>query len=190
MAIKTFTTGEVLTASDTNTYLANSGLVYVAGGALSSTAVNFAGCFTSEYRDYRIVVDSVAFNAAGDMYYQLLTGTTPETGANYFWALNGYKSTGVANNSGAGTQTLGYLGVSNIGANNLIVGAATWDIYGPQLAQRTILTGHGAGVSTDYVGLSGMNAHNLTTGYTGIRFLTSAATTFTGNVTIYGYRKA
>jgi hypothetical protein len=29
MAIKTFTTGEVLTAADTNTYLANSGLVYV-----------------------------------------------------------------------------------------------------------------------------------------------------------------
>jgi hypothetical protein len=28
MAIKTFTTGEVLTASDTNTYLANSGLVF------------------------------------------------------------------------------------------------------------------------------------------------------------------
>jgi hypothetical protein len=29
MAIKTFTTGEVLTASDTNTYLANAGLVFV-----------------------------------------------------------------------------------------------------------------------------------------------------------------
>jgi hypothetical protein len=27
MAIKTFTTGEVLTAADTNTYLANSGLI-------------------------------------------------------------------------------------------------------------------------------------------------------------------
>ena len=34
MAIKTFTTGEVLTASDTNTYLANAGLVYI-----TSTAV-------------------------------------------------------------------------------------------------------------------------------------------------------
>ena len=29
MAIKTFTTGEVLTASDTNTYLNNGGLVFI-----------------------------------------------------------------------------------------------------------------------------------------------------------------
>jgi hypothetical protein len=36
MAIKTFTTGEVLTASDTNTYLANSGLVYVKSQTIGS----------------------------------------------------------------------------------------------------------------------------------------------------------
>ncbi len=29
MAVKTFTTGEVLTAADTNTYLNNGGLVYI-----------------------------------------------------------------------------------------------------------------------------------------------------------------
>ena len=29
MAVKTFSTGEVLTASDTNTYLNNGGLVYI-----------------------------------------------------------------------------------------------------------------------------------------------------------------
>ena len=83
MAIKTFTTGELLTASDTNTYLANSGLVYITGGALSSTAVNFVGCFTSTYTDYRIVVDSLAWNATGDLFYQFLTGTTPYTNADY-----------------------------------------------------------------------------------------------------------
>lgn len=190
MATKTFTTGEVLTASDTNTYLANSGVVYITSGALSLTATNFAGCFTSEYRDYRIVVDSLSWNATGFLHFQMLTGTTPETGANYYWALSGIKSSGVAYNSSNPTQTLGYFGCGNSGANNLIIGSCSWDIYGPQLAQRTLFTGQGAGVDTDYFHHSGMNAHNLTTAYTGIRFLTNSATTFAGNVTIYGYRKA
>jgi len=190
MAIKTFTTGEVLTASDTNTYLANSGLVYVTSGALSSTATNFAGCFTSTYTNYRIVIDSLAFNATGYLYFQFLTGTTPETGANYFWALPGLKATGVAYTSAQQTQTLGYFGTGNAGANNLIIGSCCYDIYGPQLAQRTLLTGQGAGVDSEYFSHVGMNSHNLATAYTGIRVLTNSATTVTGNVTIYGYRKA
>jgi hypothetical protein len=189
MAVKTFTSA-VLTAADTNTYLANSGRVYVAGGALSSTAVNFVGCFTNTYTDYRIVVDSLAWNATGDLFYQFLTGTTPYTLADYFWAMRGYKATGVAFDNGAQTQTQGFLGTGNNGANNLIVGSCSWDICGPQLAQRTLLTGQGAGVSSEYFGFNGMNAHNVVAAYTGIRFLTNSATTFTGNVNIYGYRKA
>ena len=190
MAIKTFTTGEVLTASDTNTYLANSGLVYVASGALSSTATNFAGCFTSTYTNYRVVIDSISFNATGYLYYQLLDGTTPATAGNYFWAMSGYKATAVAYNNANQSQTFGYFGTTNVGANGLVIGSCSWDICGPQLAQRTLMTGQGAGVDSEYFHLSGMNSHNLTTAYTGIRFLTNSATTFTGNVNIYGYRKA
>ena len=37
MAIKTFVTGTVLTAADTNEYLANSGLVFVKGGTIATT---------------------------------------------------------------------------------------------------------------------------------------------------------
>jgi hypothetical protein len=69
MAIKTFTTGEVLTASDTNTYLANSGLVVMGAtvtgydnggiyfgsagtgglGGLNQGAFSFAGEGTTNY---------------------------------------------------------------------------------------------------------------------------------------------
>jgi len=38
MAIKTFTTGEVLTAADTNTYLTNSGFQYVSSGSFTNAA--------------------------------------------------------------------------------------------------------------------------------------------------------
>jgi hypothetical protein len=120
----------------------------------------------------------------------MLTGTTPYTSADYYWAMRGYKATGVAFDNGAQSQTIGFLGTGNNGANNLVVGSCSWDIYGPQLAQRTLLTGQGTGVSTDYFGLSGMNSLNTVAAYTGIRLLTNSATTFTGNVSIYGYRKA
>lgn len=188
MAVKTFTSA-TLSSSDTNTYLANAGLVYVASGALSSTATNFAGCFTSTYTNYRIVIDSLTWNASGYLYYQMLSGTTAAAGADYFWGMSGYKATAVAYNNGNQSQTFGYFGATNVGANNLVVASCAWDCYGPQLAQRTLFTGQAALVDAEYAHLSGMTSHNLTTAYTGIRLLTNAATTFTGNVTIYGYRK-
>ena len=185
MTYPTFAVGEILTAADMNRV----GLWKVATGSLSGTATNFAGCFTSDFRDYRIVVDNLAWNATGFFYYQLLSGTTPATSADYFWALSGYQANGLAYNSSNQTVSVGYLGTGNNGANGLIVGSCSWDIYGPQLAQRTLLTGQGAGVDVVYGQQSGMNAHNLSNAYTGIRFLTNSATTFTGNVTIYGYNK-
>jgi hypothetical protein len=185
MPVPDFSPGEVLTAAAMDSI----GLWRVASGTLSGTATNFVDCFTSDYTNYRIVVDSLAWNATGDLYYQMLTGTTPYTSADYFWAMRGYKATGVAFDNGAQSQTIGFLGTGNNGANNLVIGSCFWDICGPQLSQRTILTGQGSGVSSEYFGFQGMNAHNVVAAYTGIRLLTNSATTFTGKVTIYGYRK-
>jgi hypothetical protein len=57
MAIKTFTTGEVLTAADTNTYLANSGLVYVASTTVGTgvSSVTVSSAFNSTYDNYKII---------------------------------------------------------------------------------------------------------------------------------------
>jgi hypothetical protein len=185
MTFPVFSAGEVLRAQDMNAV----GMWKVASGTLSGTATNFAGCFTSDYRDYRIVLDSLVWNNTGYLYYQFLTGTTPASTGDYFWALSGFQANGLAYNNSNQTQTFGYLGSANVGANNLVIGSCVYDILGPQLAQRTMLTGQGAGVDTVYFHQSGMNSHNLTNAYTGIRFLTNSATTFTGNVTIYGYNR-
>ena len=57
MAIKTFTTGEVLTASDTNTYLTNSGLVYIKQQTVGSgvASVTVSDAFSSTYDSYLII---------------------------------------------------------------------------------------------------------------------------------------
>lgn len=57
MAVKTFTTGEVLTAADTNTYLGNAGWVYVNSVAVGSgvTTVALTNAFNTTYDAYKIV---------------------------------------------------------------------------------------------------------------------------------------
>ena len=58
MAVKTFTSGEVLTASDTNTYLNNGGLVYVKSQTIGSavSSINVTSAFDSTYDIYAITV--------------------------------------------------------------------------------------------------------------------------------------
>lgn len=65
MAIKTFTSGQVLTASDTNTFLANSGLVYVGGGSFSSAANFEMTGISSTYVYYKAVFSTIGSATAG-----------------------------------------------------------------------------------------------------------------------------
>ena len=188
MAVKTFTTGEVLTSADTNTYLANSGLVYITGGALSTSTTNFVGCFTSTYRDYRIVFDSITCNSTADVYWQLLNGTTPAS-TDYSWAVTGLTETNVNSNSSTTGFVVGYTGMSSNVAT-IVSMASSMDIYGPQLSQRTFATVAAAGYASAFFHRTGFSHHNVTTAYDGIRILTGAAPTLGGNVSIYGYRKA
>ena len=101
MAIKTFTSGEVLTAADTNTYLANSGLVYITGGSLSGTATQFVGCFTSTFTNYRILLEQGTLSAAGDFCFQYLKGTTAQNANNYEYAYARLTSGGGGANTAA-----------------------------------------------------------------------------------------
>jgi len=83
MAIKTFTTGEVLTASDTNTYLANSGLVYIkqqtVGNAVASVTVSDA--FSSTYDNYKITYTGGASSGGGALKLTLGATVTGYYGA-------------------------------------------------------------------------------------------------------------
>ena len=66
MAIKTFTAGEVLNASDTNTYLANSGLVYIKQQTIGNLvpSVTVTDAFSADYDNYRVIVTGGVGSAA------------------------------------------------------------------------------------------------------------------------------
>ena len=184
MPVPDFAPGEVWTASAADSI----GLWRVGGGALSGTTTDFVGCFTSNYRNYRIVIDQIRWSGTGDLYFRMLNNTTPEQSAVYSWAFNGLSATNVASNSNGNGQTLGYLGTTNNGLNNQSIGSASFDIYAPNIAAPTLFTGVGIGVITDFVSKAGIAAHNVSTAYNGIRLMTGSAVTVTGNVSIYGYR--
>jgi|APGre2960657404_1045060.scaffolds.fasta_scaffold71540_3 hypothetical protein len=108
MAVKTFTTGEVLTAADTNTYLANSGLQYISSGTFTNAASFDVTGFSSSYDFYQLLM-SIQTNAAATsstITAVLYSGVTARN-TNY------YGGQWYVNNAGAS----GTYGVRNNAAN-------------------------------------------------------------------------
>jgi hypothetical protein len=184
MPVPDFSPGEKLTAAAMDSI----GLWKVASGTLSTATTNFVGCFTSDYTNYRIVIDSLNFSGTGDLYWQLLTGTTVESGNNYKWAMTGLTESGLATNSATAASTRGYTGATSQTAS-LVLSSSTMDVLGPNLAQRTLCMVAASGLEAAYYHRTGWAQYNQTNAYDGIRFTTATAVTVTGNVTIYGYRK-
>ena len=188
MAIKTFTSGEVLTAADTNTYLANSGLVYITSGTLTSTATNFVDCFTSQYRDYFVTLSGVGTSAANAIWYKMLSGTTPASG-NYYYSFRGLTSGGGSDDVSQANFAQGYAGMNtpSSGANT---GNTRLHVRAPMIATATQAQIEGVYLGSGvYSFRSGQCSHDQPTAYNGIQFLTASAVTFSsGTVNIYGYR--
>jgi len=135
MAVKTFTTGEVLTAADTNTYLNNGGLVYIANNtATSGTTLQVDNCFSSTYEAYRIILSNVRLSGAAFITMQLRTTTT--TATNYlFGRLEVPYNTATAlgrGGTGAGTGSSWDIMVGTTTANGAWI-----DVFNPNLAQQT-----------------------------------------------------
>ena len=188
MAIKTFTTGEVLTAADTNTYLANSGLVYISTTSFSgSNVAQFQSCFTSTYTNYRVLL-SYTLASANAMYLRWLVGSTVQTGNNLSMAFGASYSTSVYTGSTRGDQ---YIPIP--------AGYPTYpttfamDIFSPQAVDYTSLMINTTvlGISASDSGMTIANARNVaTTQINGFEITNAGGPNIAGTMTLYGYRKA
>lgn len=183
MAIKTFTTGEVLTAADTNTYLANSGLVYVASKTFSgSGTVSCTSFFNSTYDHYRLVMNCTSAGAGAQIVEtRLMSGASATSGTtSYKYYEAGYVWAGSLD-PGAGPGGAYWFGFRS---TDFFYG--TMDIQNPYTANYTAFqqTSVDSAQSVESRGI-----HTLTTSYDGIQFLVGSGT-LTGTVTCYGYRKA
>ena len=182
-----FSSGAVLTAAQMNSV----GLWKVASGALATATTNFQSCFTSDYRDYRIVIDSMGASGVGDFYIRLLQGASEVTGAtaNNYWAYRGITSAGVAGDSSAAANVAWYLGATFPGATT-VSGQSIIDITTPQIAAKTMATVQSANlIAGAYISRNGMCAFDTSAVFDGFAVKSLSAATLSGNVTIYGYRK-
>jgi len=185
MPVPNFSPGEVLTANAMDQV----GLWKVASGPLSGTATNFAGCFPTDFVNFRIVIDQIVFDASpAELYYQFLNGTTA-VNSNYRWAFVGLTANNLGKNANESTvQTQCFTGVSITSFANLVLSTLTMDVIGPNIANRTFAHTSAIGFESTNMFRYGVTMNNATTAFDGIRFLTNSAAQFTGKVTVYGYR--
>jgi len=186
MAIKTFTTGEVLTAADTNTYLANSGLVHITTVSYtSSSAVQVDNCFSSVYTRYRVVGQHIPTANLGNFNVRLRAANTDQVGANYqYTSARLYTNNAIdAVGSGATTTQL-----SNGGIQNDLF-AFSFDIFNPNVLGRTIWTFdasnfEGASAAVRWWATGGYKADYVADGFV----VYPGSGNWTGSLSVYGYR--
>jgi len=180
MAVKTFTTGEVLTAADTNTYLNNGGLVYIKsqtiGTAVASVAVTSA--FSADFDNYVITVSGGA--GSTNMSLKLQLGATV---TNYALTLSysNYTSTPLA----VGSTTDTAFTYAGSGTSTSLGMYCT--LQNPYLAEHTFV--QGATANGSFAGtMSGYLP--TTTSYTDFTIITSTGTMTGGTIRVYGMRQA
>ncbi len=180
MAVKPFTTGEVLTAADTNTYLANAGLVYITSTTIGSavSSVTVSNVFSSTYDNYRVIVSGGT--ASGNFVTQMRLGSTT-TG--YYYA-GAYCTFAGAVTASAGANAGQWL----ITAHNTNSVAADIYVSQPNLAKNTVFSTTYYGPSTGDGAFAIQGYLNDTTAYTAFTLLANSGTYTGGTITVYGYR--
>ena len=184
MAVKTFTS-EILTSSDTNTYLANSGLVYVTqqtvGTAVSS--VTITGAFSSTYDNYRVIWSGGTISALA-LIAIYMGGST---GSAYYGTRLSATVAGVANSTGDNNSAQW----TYAAAGTTTTSPVTFDLYQPFATSRTHIDApyyEVNGASSSFGRYTGFL--NDATSYTSFTIDPQGAVTMTGGIiTVYGYRK-
>jgi hypothetical protein len=182
MSVKSFSTGEVLTASDTNTYLANSGLVYIkqqtVGSGVGSVTVSSA--FSSTYDNYKIIYSGGAGSTGGALQLNLGSTITGYYGALiYGTSAGGGPTTAGYNNGLAWTHSAG---VTATGIS------ADLDLIAPFLSVRTRLANASYNDDSAFGTVNGFLAD--TNSYTAFTFTPTGGTLTGGKIYVYGYRTA
>jgi len=181
MSIKTFTTGEVLTASATNEFLANSGLVFVKsqtiGSAVSSVTVTSA--FSSTYDNYRIIVSGTVCSANADVTFQLSSITTSVYSYQGYYQLVG---SATLNGYGNASTTNMAFGTPGTTGNSL----AQLEISAPNLAvtkYANLIT------SSALISVTQGGEIRSSVQSTGFTLAPTSGTMTGGTITVMGYRK-
>jgi hypothetical protein len=182
MAVKTFTAGEVLTAADTNTYLANSGLVFIKSQAVSGTptTLTISNVFSSTYDNYKILFNGSS-TGNGSIGLRLGASVTGYYGFLVYGDQGSNTVQGVYRNN---ITQFDYAGGS---AGNGLPSTVNCELMNPFAASYTKMI---SGIYQDSSSYGTMQAeHRVSTSYTDATIVVGSGTFTTGTLIVYGYRK-
>jgi hypothetical protein len=189
MAIKTFTTGEVLTASDTNTYLANAGLDYITAGTVTAqNRLNIPSCFSATYAAYRVVVTNLTHSTANNLIMRFSASGSDTAGVNYYTQRSEVTGGAVSGVSITASSAI-FPTYANSSAGSFV--SLSFDVINPFATTPTTVSGGASRIdaSTGLYMVTFSGLLNDTTSYNGISLVGN-----TGNITctmrVYGYRQA
>ena len=190
MAVKSnFASGEILTASDVNTYLTNGGLVYVASNtATSGSTINVTSCFSSTYDAYKVVVSNCVTSGSVDVNIRCLVGTTVNA-SNWTYAT-------IRADYGAGT--IGMVKATGSAGVNLAIASTTnpisfeFFIAQPNMAKYTSVQciGGDPRSTSGYFAITTSGQLENNTQYDGLQISVGAQTFSSIKAVVYGYRQA
>jgi hypothetical protein len=162
--------------------------VLIASGTFTGASTfDVSSCFTSTYKNYRIMINNDSSTTSDQVYFRWLTGTvTPDTNSIYFYS-GSFAQTGGGSFAAitATADSKGHLGVNySSGPDNLI----DVEINSPNLAKRSgwIYRCIGPSATNGLQTFWGAGSTNSTTQYTGFRLVANSGT-FTGSIAVYGY---
>jgi hypothetical protein len=182
MAVKTFAVGEVLTASDTNTYLNNGGLVYITSTTIGSavSSVTVSNVFSSTYDNYLIQIYGYS-TSVDSVMWMTINGSAGTT----YQSIGYYMTYGSAtlNGSGAAATASGFRLAENASAGG---GSITVNLYRPNVVSVTTFDSVSQNLTygNRYQGKDTNAASS-----TGFTLTPSSGTISSGNIYIYGIRK-
>jgi hypothetical protein len=182
MAIKTFTTGEVLTAADTNTYLANSGLVFVKSQTIGSgvSSVTVSDAFSATYDNYKIVINGGVTSAQTSISLVLGSSTSTYYGAYIYANFSTGTVSGAAINNQASFIYAAGADVNYINCNI--------ELQNPFVAKFTTIQA----LSIAYGNNRGtaVGEHETASSFSAFTLAPFTGTMTGGTISVYGYRKA
>jgi hypothetical protein len=181
MAIKSFVASEVLTAADTNTFLANSGLVFVKSQTIGAGvgSVTVTSAFSSTYDNYRIIVSGTVCSANADVTFQLSSITTSVYSYQGYYQLVGNATLNGYGSASATTMAFGTPGTTGNSFSQLEISAPNLAVtkYANLFASSALIS-----VTQGAQIISSVQS-------TGFTLAPTSGTMTGGTITVYGYRK-
>jgi hypothetical protein len=183
MPVPDFSPGEVLTAAAMDSI----GLWRIDSKALTGSAVDFVGCFTSDYDIYKVFFYNVRASVSGsDFGVRLLSGTTPAI-TNYSSQRLAVQTTSVI---GIGA-TLTYARTGFLGSNTTSPSNYEVTIFNPVTAIYTTVNSDGQYTDdTNNIAFieNNANIHKTAASYSGLRVYKDTGTFNGGTAVLFGVR--